>query len=392
MSRITRYVLCELLKVFVVGLVSMTVFLLLVLVAKEAVRRGLGPLAILQLLPFALPSALLFSVPGTILFAACVVYGRISAANEIVAIKSIGISPLVVIWPGLALAALISLGAVWLNDVAYSWGKIGVHRVVLQSIEQIAYGTLRTQRSYKSERFSIDVKAVEGRRLILPTLSIRPSNDSAAITLTADEAELRFNPEKNSLSFIMYNSEGEIGDSLAWYVPDEAEHELPLTLGDGNGPGPSEIHMRDIPQELRRRRALQTDLEEECAARSAYALMTGDFEQLGDPVWQARQMAMKQNVAMQHRLRAEPWRRWANGFSCLAFVLVGAPLAIRLRSSDFWTSFGICFLPILFVYYPLLMYGVDRAKNGELPEWSVWCGNLILGAVGWWLTRHVERH
>ena len=91
-------------------------------------------------------------------------------------------------------------------------------------------------------------------------------------------------------------------------------------------------------------------------------------------------------------MRTEPWRRWANGFSCMAFVLVGAPLAIRLRTADVWTSFIACFLPILVVYYPLLAYGVDLAKSGDLPPYCVWLGNVVLVTVGYRMIRWVLRY
>jgi lipopolysaccharide export system permease protein len=71
--------------------------------------------------------------------------------------------------------------------------------------------------------------------------------------------------------------------------------------------------------------------------------------------------------------------------------MVGAPLAIQLRNADVWTSFAVCFLPILTIYYPLLAFGVDRAKSGELPACSVWIGNAVLALAGWWLLRKVVR-
>ena len=93
-----------------------------------------------------------------------------------------------------------------------------------------------------------------------------------------------------------------------------------------------------------------------------------------------------------YRLVIEPARRWANGFSCLCFVLIGAPAGILLRNSDFLTSFFACFMPILLVYYPLLFLGVDQAKLGILPSWSVWTGNVILMICGVWLLRRVQRY
>jgi lipopolysaccharide export system permease protein len=92
------------------------------------------------------------------------------------------------------------------------------------------------------------------------------------------------------------------------------------------------------------------------------------------------------------RLRTEPHRRWSAGFSCLCFAWVGVPMAVRLRNRDFLTSFFLCFLPILVVYYPLLMYGIGGAKDGTIPPVAVWTGNLLLVCWGAWLVRRVIRY
>ena len=42
-------------------------------------------------------------------------------------------------------------------------------------------------------------------------------------------------------------------------------------------------------------------------------------------------------------------------------------------------------MPILVVYYPLMMYGVDRAKVGRLPPFTVWLANTVLAIWGIWL-------
>ncbi|MGH8101053.1 MAG: LptF/LptG family permease, partial [Chthoniobacterales bacterium] len=118
----TRYVLSELLKVFLVSLAGMTLFFLMFGLVKEAYQEGLGLKQILLLIPYVLPDALRFSVPATILFGACSVFGRLASGNEVIAIKASGISPMVLLWPAIALAFVVSLIAVWLNDVAVSWG------------------------------------------------------------------------------------------------------------------------------------------------------------------------------------------------------------------------------------------------------------------------------
>ena len=67
-------------------------------------------------------------------------------------------------------------------------------------------------------------------------------------------------------------------------------------------------------------------------------------------------------------------------------------MAIRLRNADFLTSFFLCFMPILLVYYPLLLVGLDRTKNGEWPAYTIWLGNLLLAGWGLGLMRKVMRY
>ena len=67
-------------------------------------------------------------------------------------------------------------------------------------------------------------------------------------------------------------------------------------------------------------------------------------------------------------------------------------MAIRMRNADVLTSFALCFFPILIAYYPLLMFGVDRAKAGEIDPRAVWLANVILAGWGLWLLRRVLRY
>src|SRR5258708_21672896 len=162
MRLLTRYVLWELLKVFLVALTGLTLIMLVVGLFKQARDQGLGPAQVVRVIPYVLPDMLRFTIPATILFAACSVYGRMSGSNEIVAIKSLGISPMVVLWPCFIFSVFLSLVTVWLNDVAVTWGQRGVQRVVIESVEEIIYSMLRTEHSYNApHNVSILVDRVE---------------------------------------------------------------------------------------------------------------------------------------------------------------------------------------------------------------------------------------
>ena len=390
MRILTRYVLRSLLLQFLLALATLTTFFLVVGLAREAIEQGLGLTQVVLLVPYVLPDSLRFSIPATILFAVCVTYGRLAGFNELVAIKSMGISPMTIVWPALVMSFLLSLAAVWLNDVAVSWGRQGVQRVILESFEEVAYGMLRSKGSFSNGNFSITVKSVEGRRLIYPILKFRTSRDAPATTITAQWAELRSDAEANELKIVFHDAKADFGDgSVTW--PDTYEHVI--QLGSANISGrPSDMAMRRIPKQIENTRQNIAATNQELATRAAFQMTAGGLDDLTDSEWQGHYQRLDKLDKHLARLHTEPHRRWASGFSCLCFVLVGVPWAIRLRNADYLTTFFVCFLPILVIYYPLLAYGLGQAKGGDLPPYSVWLGNVILAAAGYWALRRVMRY
>ena len=389
MKILTRYVLTELLQVFLVTLTALTLFMLIVGLVKEAQQQGLGLLQILMLVPYVLPEAMRFAVPGTMLFAVASVFGRLSANNEITALKAAGVTPMAAIWPAVGLALVVSFVSVWLNDVAVTWGRDGVRRVVVESVEQIIYGRLRQQRSYSTSQLSINVKGVDGRKLIRPTLSFQSGGSDKPATISASEAELQADPAKNALIVTFRDGTLHMGDVKASF-PDTIVREVPLDAVSRKGVtsrSPSEIAMADFATARVAQGEKIRQVEQMAAGKIAMGMLNGRLEWTAPWATESERQQIKHERRMLSRIVVEPWRRWANGFSALCFVLVGAPMAIRMRNADFLTSFFLCFLPILVVYYPVFMLGVDGAKDGRLPPAAAWLGNLLIAVWGWWLLR-----
>jgi lipopolysaccharide export system permease protein len=395
MRTITRYILTELISWFVAWLCVLTLLLVVLGLLTEAIRMNLGLLPTLRLIPYVLPSSLAFAVPGTILFTCCQVYGRMSAENEVVAIKALGISPMALLWPAFGLAFVLSVIGVALNDLAFSWGHVGVQRVIVQSVEEIAYGMLRTQKSYSNHRFSIIVKEVRGRKLMRPIMHFQPGDGSPSWTVIAAEAELESNLERNTLLLIMTDCEVDVG-GVRSTLPGRTVQEIPLALasakGELKGIIPSHLPLSQIGEETERQVETIRELEQSLAAHNALALITGQFDDLKNDIWYSRRLELANARVRLNKLRTEPFRRWAGGFSSLCFVLVGAPFAIYMRRSDLMSTFGWVFVPILILYYPFFMFGFDRAKAGTLPPYSVWAANLVMVVIGLWLLRRVVRY
>lgn len=394
MSRITRYVVGELLKTFLLTSLVMTSLLVLVFLVQEAWRENLTPETILQLIPFTLPTALCFAIPGTILFAACIVYGRMSASNEIVAIKAMGIPPTKVVFPGLVLAVVLSLVTVYLNDLSVSWGKHGIYRVVLESSAKTIYSVLRAEGDFKKGKVSIHADEIRGDVLVGAHIEEAAENASERLRVFARYARIHVNPEENTLVFLIKDGQVNFGNEGTAYI-DEKDFPVPLgsvTRKSDTAQSPSNIPLRRISAEYARQRQQNIGDRRDLALDATLQLLGGNFVAVTHPRWKQQQKRLEDGVYRSHRLKTEPWRRWANGFSCFCFVLVGAGVAIQFGRFDFWSIFGICFIPILLLYYPLLMYGVGEAKSGHLPPYAVWIGNGVILAIGLLLLRRIERN
>jgi lipopolysaccharide export system permease protein len=82
-------------------------------------------------------------------------------------------------------------------------------------------------------------------------------------------------------------------------------------------------------------------------------------------------------------LNVELLMRPALSVGCLCFILVGCPVGIWFSRNDYLSSFISCFLPIVFVYYPLVLCGTGMAKEGRFhPAPLVWGADLVIGFVG----------
>ncbi len=395
MTTLPRYVLVEVLKIFAVSVSALTLMVVLGFVGREATSQGLPLVPTLRLIPFFLPETLRVTVPMTLLLSCTTVFSRISGANEIVAVKALGISPMALLWPVYIFAFVLSLVTVWLNDVADSWGNENVQRVIIEGAEEIIYSMLQTQRRYSCPMFSINVKDIEGRKLEHVWLIINAHGNSSKITITADEAELHSDRKDGMLKILLCRGRFETAGGISMEFPhDVFEQEIPLSEASraGSGGPRASDPLWKLPEEIAKLRSQIEQQEQTMAAMAAYQMTCGEFDDLTNDVWRAHDDVLIRLRFQYYRLLAIPQRRWAGGFACLCFVLVGVPMAIFLKNRDFLTSFFLCFLPILVVYYPLMIIGTDEAKNGNLPTAFVWAGNGMLALWGLAMLRRVMRY
>jgi lipopolysaccharide export system permease protein len=397
-SILHRTIFLELAKVFLLSLVGITGILLMAGIVAEASQHGLGPTQILQIIPLIIPSTLPYTIPATTLFATSVVYGRLAHDNEILAIKAAGVNILKVVAPAMLLGALMSALTVGLYFDLIPRTHYLMRNMFINDIEDVLYGMLKRDGRIKHPKLSfvIDVKRVRGRQLQDALFMHRnPKGPGFDFVAKSDEAELHADLEHKKLLVHMIrcriiSSEKE-GNNF--YVKDRVfDSELPDINPSGNKFRASDMtwwELWDFRSDLVQKKE---KLEAALAARRVLLLQKKGPEGLVQDIYNHTQERRQKDQEIRN-VDVEFQMRPALALGCLFFVLVGCPVGIWFSRSDYLSAFITCFLPIVFLYYPLVLCGINQAKSGHLPlAGSVWAANALMGVVALGLFRRLLKN
>src|SRR5262249_54602979 len=158
-------ILWELVKVFLMSLIGITGILLMAGIVAEASQQGLGPGLILAAIPLLVPSTLPYTIPATTLFATCVVYGRLSADNQILAIRAAGVNVLKVVKPGIYLGLVMSAATMGLYYRIIPYTHLLLRSLAVSDAEEFLYTMLKKNGgiSHSSMPYAMFVEHVKGK-------------------------------------------------------------------------------------------------------------------------------------------------------------------------------------------------------------------------------------
>lgn len=381
-SLIHRMILRELLKIFSLALVALTGMLLLATVVQEASRNGLSPAQIALIIPLLIPSTLPYTLPTTTLFATCVVYGRLAHDNEILAIKAAGINVLRVVWPGIFLGIVISAATIFLYYRAIPRTHYLLRAWLVDDLEEFMYGKLKHDGEFAIPKvnYQIQVKRVQGRKLLDAEFRrCDPTGIHYDIIVRAREAELHVDLKKKQILVQMKNCEvinntdvsGHF-DQKDWPIDIPEEFINPVKNR------PCDMTWQEMRQRSSELEGKIHNVSMDIAAHKAELALGHAPPNFSDHI-RNRENERSHLKRMNSEIHAEMHQRPALALGCLCFVLVGCPVGIWFSRSDYLSAFITCFLPIVLIYYPILLCGFNAARFGRVhPGFAVWIANALL--------------
>lgn len=326
------------------------------------VNRDLPAEYLLTFLAFVLPYSLTFTIPWGLLTAVLLVFGRLSADNELVALRSNGIGiaricrPLLLIVicaTGLCLWLSVQVGPAARERLTSTIFHLATHNPMAlfesdQVIDQFPGRKIYVGRKEGNKLENVMVFETDQQSLPMRVTFAREG------VLEADLANQRI---LLHLRGARYQQRDEAAPLDLRRVRDG------ISLQEGTLP----ISLTELYERTRR------------PGRSALSL-----QQLIEQLDRGDQGEQSAN-------RTEISKRFSFPFSCIAFALIGVPLGVTAHRRETSVGYGLSLVVAFSYFLFIIMADALRENPRAHPELLVWLPNVLFIAAGAWMFARLSR-
>ena len=362
---INWYIFKELLGTFLISLLTFSVIMLMGRTLKLAdllVNKGLSVFDVLRLLSYILIPFYGYIIPMSLLLTVLLGLGRLSADNEIVALKTSGISLYQIVLPIGVFSSIAFLLTTLITIYAYPWG--------FKSLRNLAFKIAKTrseigiQERIFNDDFDgmviyVDKTSVKGGRLQGVFISDK-RDPRLSTTIIAKEGYITSDPESMLVNLRLLDGTFQrVGDDMQSYqIGSFNTYDITLDL---------KTALADVKRKKKKHREMTlTELKEAIDTTS------------------------EENPKL-NEIKIEYYKKFTIPFVCFVMGLLGVPLGIRKikggRSYGFVVSLGI-----LLFYYILMIIAESFGESGKIPPLiAMWMPNIFMGTFGIYLFIHAAR-
>jgi lipopolysaccharide export system permease protein len=398
-----RYVMGEVLRSFTLALLTITSVIVLFMVMIEAAKMGLSPTEIMNIVPYVIPGSLPYTIPVSLLFSVTVVYGRLASDNEIVAVKTAGLSAWTVLRPAFMLGLGLSGLLLYLTHTLIPLANYNAKLILLGDMEEMFYKFLKKEHEFINPNwpFVITVRdiAADGRTMLDPTFKHRAGSGPANrnkfdAIIQARKAIVHFDTVKHEARVYLDGAEISSATKDVSLINNQF-FDMPIPP-DRNVLKEKRTQEFTTPEMVTEQARYLKLMEKERKRQAMAASLWVGMGRLNRIDWhQVHRSFVDYGVwSMQWRaLETEKHMRIAMACGSLFFVLLGAPVGILFARRDFLSAFISCFVPIIILYYPLILLGSNMGRDGILnPTIALWLGNTVLALLSGLVLPSVMRH
>ncbi|MGV3755446.1 MAG: LptF/LptG family permease [Verrucomicrobiota bacterium] len=395
MKTLYRYLLGQVMATLLLSILVCAGVLLLSNALKDItimLQNGAATMGmIMEALVLLIPFVLVFALPLGLLAAVLLVFGRISADQELTAIRANGISLVSLVSPVILLGICLSVFSAWLNmevgpraRVAYK--KLLIDRGIRDPLALLQEGRFITE---FPEHIIYLGRNRDGELEDLWVYHLK--DDKVDWRVQAAKGKLVIDQQKREVYFELQQWQGVAYDPNAEAAPEPSA--ITNTVEKANIES-SGLESPEMQQDLAKWKpifggegttpVIQLDALLARAQKPGLGQMT--FSELLEERKYLERAGFNPSPVQFHINRQISF-----SFACLGFVLVGIPLGIRAHRRE--TTVGIFLAVILMVVYYSFIVLAQAVETQPLymPQLIVWIPTFLFQGLGMWLLWRANR-
>jgi len=388
---IDRYFIKEFIPPCLFSMFALTFILLMDQLFKLIdliVRKGLGLQIVGQILIFTLPYIVSYTAPMAILVAIVMSFGRFSQDNEILALKTSGISFFSILRTPFLLVIGLMLLLIFFNNYVVPEANHRQKNLMMDVVQKRP--AVRLPEGVFTNEFpgyTIYIRKKDERTSKIHDITIYDLKNN--LIITSPEGELRTLEEQDILRFILYNGE------LHQLVDNEKYQKTKFSMQILNMPlntdlvrkerklrSEDELNARGLSlkiAEITKEISATREAVQKIGYDAVEKYLRGETHVVDAARFQVEQKLSVINSKIRNRTRylIELNKKFSLAFACIIFLLMGAPLGYIYRKGGIA---GILLGVLLFsLYYILVLSGEELADRKNFPAfWAMWLPNIIL--------------
>ena len=355
-SIINRYILKEFLAPFAVNVLLFTFILLmaeLIQITNWIVNYNINLATVLLMIFYQTPFILIFILPISVMITVLLTFLRLSNENEILVIKTGGISIYTLLVPVFAFCFIGFVLTVFMSIYGQPMGRSALRELTRQIVSSNM--TIGLKERTFNDSFGdvvIYVNKIDSKNKLLIDVFIEDKRQHDRVnTVVAPRGKIFTDPQRAVSRLRLYN-----GTIHQTNLKDKAAHSI-------------HFDRYDISLPMKKSRS-KTDTK----PKRPKEMSTGDLTRFVN----------RSNPEDDRYYRAllELHRRFALPFGCFALGLLAVPLGVQSKSAK--RSFGL-FLGLFFylLYYLLMSVGKIYGETGAYPPViGMWLPNFVMGGLG----------
>ncbi len=367
MKLIDRYVGRGVLLTALYGVAVLSVVLVLGNLFRELldllINRNVPLKYVFLFMLYVLPFSFTFTVPWGVLTAVLLVFGRMSADNEMIALRACGVSLRRVCLPVLAVGVLLSAFCYWINTS------------VAPLAEQAMRNSIATMaRSNPSSLFVPDevISQFAGKKIFIGgkdgetlkniTLIEQFKSSLPWRVILAKEGDIQVDEESGELLLTLRDAKFEQRDSEA--EDDLAKIRHGVSVGEATFP----IPLNDLVAAYLLKQPLRT-----------YTLAELLVALPEETEW-PRRIAMLTEIS----------KRFSLSLACVAFALIAMPLGVTAQRKETSVGFGISLAVAFGYFFFVVLAELLREDASAFPYLLLWVPNILFIGVGTWMLMRLD--